>query len=140
MGFVVTLQATENTAVQVGNVISTNPAANTSVLEGSTITVYYAVDTSAETQFKMPDLEGLSLEEAKKALGYDEVPVGAVIVYEDNVIAKAFNRKNKNERFYKFAFNDEEIKIIVERYHTRMKELYKNKENYIECDLSKEVQ
>ena len=53
---------------------------------------------------------------------------------------EAFNRKNKNERFYKFSFNDEEIKIIVERYHTRMKELYKNKENYIECDLSKEVQ
>ena len=53
---------------------------------------------------------------------------------------EAFNRKNKNERFYKFQFNDEEINIIVERYHTRMKELYNNKENYIECDLSKEVQ
>lgn len=36
----------------------------------------------------------LSLEEAKKALDYDEVPVGAIIVYKDKVIAKAFNRKN----------------------------------------------
>ena len=36
----------------------------------------------------------LALEEAKKAIEYDEVPVGAVIVYKDKVIAKAFNRKN----------------------------------------------
>ena len=36
----------------------------------------------------------LALDEAKKALDYDEVPVGAVIVYKDKVIAKSFNRKN----------------------------------------------
>ena len=36
----------------------------------------------------------LALEEAKKAIEYDEVPVGAVIVYKDNVIAKAFIIKN----------------------------------------------
>lgn len=65
MGFIVKLQATENEIIEVGNVISTNPSANTSVIEGSTITVYYAVDTSAESQFKMPDLEGKTLDEAK---------------------------------------------------------------------------
>lgn len=36
----------------------------------------------------------LALEEAKKATTYDEVPVGSVIVYNNQVIAKAFNRKN----------------------------------------------
>ena len=85
MGFVVTLQATENTAVQVGNVISTNPAANTSVLEGSTITVYYAVDTSAETQFKMPDLEGLSLEEAKLLIERNELVVSKIETVDSSI-------------------------------------------------------
>lgn len=36
----------------------------------------------------------LALEEAKKAYLNDEVPVGSVIVYKDQVIASAFNRKN----------------------------------------------
>ena len=85
MGFVVTLQATENTAVQVGNVISTNPAANTSVLEGSTITVYYAVDTSAETQFKMPDLEGLSLEKAKLLIERNELVVSKIETVDSSI-------------------------------------------------------
>ena len=39
----------------------------------------------------------LSLEEAKKAYDEGEVPVGAVIVKEDNVIAKAYNTKEKNK-------------------------------------------
>ncbi len=85
MGFVVTLQATENDAVQVGNVISTNPAANTSVLEGSTITVYYAVDTSAETQFKMPNLEGLSLEEAKLLIEKNELVVSKIETVDSSI-------------------------------------------------------
>jgi serine/threonine-protein kinase len=85
MGFVVTLQATENDAVQVGNVISTNPAANTSVLEGSTITVYYAVDTSAETQFKMPNLEGLSLDEAKLLIEKNELVVSKIETVDSSI-------------------------------------------------------
>lgn len=36
----------------------------------------------------------IAIEEAKKAIDYDEVPVGAVIVCKDKIIAKAFNRKN----------------------------------------------
>ena len=36
----------------------------------------------------------IALQEAKKAYNCDEVPVGAVIVYQDKIIAKSFNRKN----------------------------------------------
>lgn len=36
----------------------------------------------------------VALKEAKKASFYDEVPVGAIIVHKDKIIAKAFNRKN----------------------------------------------
>ncbi len=85
MGFIVTLQALENDAVQVGNVIKTNPAANTSVLEGSTITVYYAVDTSTATQFKMPNLEGMSLEEAKLLIAKNELTVSKVETVDSSI-------------------------------------------------------
>ena len=85
MGFMVTLQATENESVLVGNVISTNPAANTSVIEGSTITIYYAVDTSAESQFKMPDLEGKSLEEAKIILERNGLVVSKVETVDSSI-------------------------------------------------------
>ena len=37
----------------------------------------------------------IAVEEAKKALNLNEVPVGAVIVYKDKVIAKAYNKKEK---------------------------------------------
>ena len=36
----------------------------------------------------------LALEEAKKAIYYDEVPVGALIVYKNKIISKSFNRKS----------------------------------------------
>lgn len=39
----------------------------------------------------------IALEEAKKAYDMDEVPIGAVIVRDDTVIAKAFNRRNTNK-------------------------------------------
>ena len=39
----------------------------------------------------------LALEEKKKAYDEGEVPVGAVIVKDDNVIAKAYNTKEKNK-------------------------------------------
>ena len=39
-----------------------------------------------------------ALKEAKKAFNKDEVPVGAVIVYKDKVIARGFNQKeSKND-------------------------------------------
>lgn len=38
----------------------------------------------------------IALKEAKKALLLDEVPVGAVIVYNDNIIARGHNRREKD--------------------------------------------
>ena len=68
MGFRVAVVPTEDSAVAVGQVIRTDPAANTTVAVGTTVTVYYAADTDAGKLFKMPKLEGKSLEEAKKIL------------------------------------------------------------------------
>jgi tRNA(adenine34) deaminase len=34
-----------------------------------------------------------ALKEAEKAVEYGEVPVGAIIVYEDRIIARAFNKR-----------------------------------------------
>lgn len=40
----------------------------------------------------------LAIKEALKAIDYDEVPIGAIIVKDDKIIAKAHNfRENKNE-------------------------------------------
>ena len=38
-----------------------------------------------------------ALAEAKKALALDEVPVGAVIVLDDKIIARAYNKRNKTK-------------------------------------------
>lgn len=40
----------------------------------------------------------LALKQAKRALLYDEVPIGAVVVKEDKVIARAYNTRNKSKR------------------------------------------
>lgn len=40
---------------------------------------------------------------AEKALLIDEVPVGAVLVYKNNVIATAYNKKNKSNNVLKHA-------------------------------------
>ena len=39
----------------------------------------------------------LALEEAKKSYESDDVPVGAVMVYHDQVIAKTHNLKHTNQ-------------------------------------------
>jgi len=36
----------------------------------------------------------IALEEAKKAIIYDEVPVGSVMVYNNQIVSRTFNRKN----------------------------------------------
>ena len=38
-----------------------------------------------------------ALEQAKKAKDIGEVPIGCVIVYEDKIIAKGYNKRNKNK-------------------------------------------
>ncbi|MGL4362479.1 MAG: nucleoside deaminase [Cellulosilyticaceae bacterium] len=40
---------------------------------------------------------GIALEEAEIAFEHDETPIGAVIVYDDKVIAKAYNRRNTDK-------------------------------------------
>lgn len=42
------------------------------------------------------DYMRVALDLAKKAANRDEVPVGAIIVKNDKIIAKAFNRREKN--------------------------------------------
>ena len=38
-----------------------------------------------------------ALKQAKKALNINEVPIGCVIVYEDKIIARAYNKRNKKK-------------------------------------------
>ncbi len=39
-----------------------------------------------------------ALKEAKKAYLIDEIPVGCVIVYNDKIIARAYNKREKNQQ------------------------------------------
>ena len=39
----------------------------------------------------------MAIDQAKKAYNINEVPIGCVIVHEDKVIAKAYNRRNKDK-------------------------------------------
>lgn len=50
----------------------------------------------------------LALKEAKKALQKNEVPIGAVLVHDKKIIAKAHNSKNLD----KIATHHAEIKVI----------------------------
>lgn len=68
LGFKVIVVPTEDSSVSVGQVIRTEPAANTTVSVGATVTIYYAADTDSDKLFKMPKLEGKSLEAAKELL------------------------------------------------------------------------
>lgn len=45
----------------------------------------------------------IAIKEAKKAYKYEEVPVGAVIVKNNKVIAKAYNKKEKTKNVTKHA-------------------------------------
>ena len=51
-----------------------------------------------------------ALEEARMAMQEDEVPIGAVIVYKDQVIARAHNHKEKKQE----ATSHAEIEVIQE--------------------------
>ena len=45
----------------------------------------------------------IAIKEAKKAYKYEEVPIGAVIVKNNKVIAKAYNKKEKTKNVTKHA-------------------------------------
>lgn len=68
LGFKVNIVPVESDELEIGQVVRTEPAANSSVLAGSDVTVYYAADVNSDKLFKMPKLEGKSLEEAKELL------------------------------------------------------------------------
>ncbi len=68
MGFSVSVMPLEDSEVAVGQVVKTEPGANTTALSGSHVTIYYAADTDSGKLFKMPKLEGKSLEEVKEIL------------------------------------------------------------------------
>ena len=46
---------------------------------------------------------GEALKEAKKAFDLDEVPIGAVIVHNNEIIARGFNRRNTDKNPLKHA-------------------------------------
>lgn len=58
----------------------------------------------------------IAIKEAKKAYKYEEVPVGAVIVRDNKIIAKAFNKKEKTNDVTKHA----EI-IVISRACKKLK-------------------
>lgn len=68
LGFVVSLESINDPAIAEGQVVKTDPAAGTSALAGSQITVYYAVSGDTGDVFKMPDLSGKSLSDAKRII------------------------------------------------------------------------
>ena len=45
----------------------------------------------------------LAIQQAKKAYKYEEVPVGAIIVKNNKIIAKSFNKKEKTKNVTKHA-------------------------------------
>ena len=45
----------------------------------------------------------IAIKEAKKAYKYEEVPVGAVIVKNNKIVSKAFNKKEKTKNVIKHA-------------------------------------
>ena len=52
----------------------------------------------------------LALEEARRAYAKGEVPIGAVLVVDDKVIAKAHNTREENQQ----ALNHAEMLVIKE--------------------------
>ena len=63
------------------------------------------------------DFMKIALKEAKKAKQQDEVPVGAVIVYDGKIIAKAYNKREKS----KDATNHAEI-LCIKKACKKMKD------------------
>lgn len=66
-----------------------------------------------------------ALNQARKAYDNDEVPVGAIIVYQDKIIASAYNTNNQDQN----ALMHAEIKVINEACN------YLKSKNLNECTL-----
>jgi tRNA(adenine34) deaminase len=57
----------------------------------------------SQENLKPMDYMRIALEEAKKAYALDEVPVGAVVVYNNEIIASAHNTREHSNLFYGHA-------------------------------------
>jgi tRNA(adenine34) deaminase len=57
---------------------------------------------SQENQKKLKYMNA-ALREAKKAENENEVPVGAVVVFEDKIIARAYNKREQKQEFHSHA-------------------------------------
>lgn len=89
MGFEVVLVSEASSDVGVGEVIKTDPKAGETILKGSTIRLYYAVDASSGELFKMPELEGKSVEEAMKLINEKGLTLSKK-EYADSTVAKDY--------------------------------------------------
>lgn len=85
MGFKVTLEPVTDSDLDVGLVVKTEPAAGTSVLDGSEITVYYSASADAGKLFKMPDLTGKTLTEAKEILSKNNLVLSKTETVDSNI-------------------------------------------------------
>ncbi len=58
----------------------------------------YKITFTSESDMKTTDEKYMSeaLRLARKAYANDDVPIGCVIVYEDRIIARGYNRRNKD--------------------------------------------
>ncbi len=85
LGFIVNAVPIESDSLEVGQVVRTEPEANSSVLSGSSVTVYYAADIASNKLFKMPLLEGKSLEEAKQILEKNKLTLAKIETADSSI-------------------------------------------------------
>ncbi len=85
MGFSASVMPVEDDSVPAGQVIRTEPAANSTVLANAHVTVYYAADTNSGKLFKMPKLEGKSLEDVKEILSKNGLLLSKTEVIDSTV-------------------------------------------------------
>ncbi len=94
MGFVVRVIPDTTTDQPVGSVVRTDPSSGSSVFPGSSVNVYYAAASESGKLFKMPNLSGMSLEEAKSELSKKGLVLSSTEVVDtsadkDRVVAQS---------------------------------------------------
>ncbi len=77
MGFIVKFVGVTDSDKPVGNVVYTEPSAGSSLASGSYITIYYSSSSNAGVLFDMPDVVGMTIDNAEKVLGEKGLVVGS---------------------------------------------------------------
>ncbi len=85
MGFKVTLEPVKDDKIPIGQVINTNPEADSTILEGTDVTIYYSANEDGGKLFKMPDVSGKTLDEAKKLLEKNGLVVSKTEVVDSTI-------------------------------------------------------